>query len=94
MADANEQELIDTGRRVAQFVQDPAIQTVIASLATQYYADFKSAKTSEDRLLVQAKSTVLDDFVNGLQVHIDRGEVAQKLRRSREEREVRTQQVS
>jgi len=89
-----EQEIIDTGRRVAQFIQDPAIQYVVAALATQYYADFKTAKTNEDRLLVQAKSTVLDDFLNGLQVQIDRGEVAQKLRKSREEREARAQQVS
>jgi len=89
-----EQEIIDTGRRVAQFVQDPAIQSVIASLATEYYAAFKAAKTNEDRLLVQAKTTVLDDFLNGLQVQIDRSEVAQKLRTSREEREARAKPIS
>lgn len=86
----NEQELIDTGRRVEQFVKDPAVQAAVARMATQYYSDFKAAKTQDAMNIAHSKSSVLDEFLNEMQKDIDRGEVAKIQRRSREAREART----
>jgi uncharacterized membrane-anchored protein YjiN (DUF445 family) len=86
----SEQEVIDAGRRVEQFIKDPAVQEAIARLATQYYSDFKSAKTADAIKIAHAKSSMLDEFINELQVPIDRGEAATIQRRSREAREART----
>lgn len=86
----NEQELIDTGRRIEQFVKDPAVQAAIARMATQYFSDFKAAKTQDQMKIAHAQSSVLDDFINELQKDVDRGEVAKIQRTSREAREART----
>lgn len=90
---ANEQTIIDAGQRVKNFVQDEAVQAVIARMASQYYSDFKAAKTPDELLRASHKSSVLDDFVNELQVPIDRGAVAKMDKTRREERDQKAEKV-
>lgn len=84
-----EQQTIDTGSRIAEFVKDPDIQAAVARVATRNFAGFKKAKTADELRLSAAKATVLDEFLSELQVDIDRGQVAQTLRAERERRESR-----
>lgn len=82
-----EQELIDARARVTAFVADAAVQAAIAAMATKNYDLFKRAKSSEELIMASARATLLDDFINELQITIDKGDVARIQRDSREHRE-------
>lgn len=90
----NEQELIDAGARVKAFVQDEAVQAAIARMATKNYDLFKKAAAPEELLKASARAGLLDDFVNELQITIDRGDMARINRDSREQHEKRAGAVS
>ena len=84
-----EQERIDAGLRVKNFVEDPIIQQVIARLASLNYSEFKKAKSESEIRSAHARGVVLDDFVNELQSVIDDGLAASIQRKERELREER-----
>lgn len=83
-----EQEQIDSGERVKQFVNDPAVQSAIARMASQNYDDFKKAKSDDEMRMARARGEVLDGLIDELQVVIDKGDVAKINRNERERREL------
>lgn len=65
---------IQAAMRVQAFIKDDAIAAAMGRLERKYYEEFKQSKSSEDRVRSWAKASVLDDFLNELQIVIDTGE--------------------
>lgn len=80
-----EQEIIDAGKRIEQFLADPAVVQAFERLEKQYFEDFKKALTADERVLLHAKAIVLDDVRRALRAVKDAGTRA-KIEAERRER--------
>jgi hypothetical protein len=72
----SKEELLSDGMRIENFKNDPIVSGAIGKLERKYYEEFKSSKTSEDRVRSWAKAQVLDDFLNELNVVVGAGQRA------------------
>ena len=75
-ADLPREERIRRAQRMAEFVDDPIVNEAVARLSLQYYAEFKKAKTAEERARAQDKAVVIDDLLLALKITLDDGEMA------------------
>lgn len=71
----SEQEVIDAGRRVEQFLADPAITDALEGLERAYLEELITAP-SDQLHHVRTKVTVLRDFATSLRGVVDRGKRA------------------
>lgn len=87
MSEQKEQQEIDDGRRVEAFLADAAVKRALDTVRNQFYAEFISAKTSDERTNAWAKSNALVEVTNELVTVMSNGRVAQRQRDVREERQ-------
>jgi len=85
-----EQEEIDAGKRVKEFLADPAVQEVLKRIEKQYLGDFREADTDDKRRNVWASTKALQDFVAALGGTLDSGRFAAHKRSTREAQEAAT----
>ena len=69
-------QAIQNAMRVQNFLKDDAVSAAIGRLERKYFEEFKKAESSEARVRAWSKATLLDDFLNELQIVIDTGELA------------------
>lgn len=84
MADREEQQ-IQAGNRVLQFLSDPVIAGAITNLEQKYYDEWRAGETVEQREAAHAKTRVLDDLKIELQSIVDSG-VRANVEKERRER--------
>lgn len=82
----------DAGRRVAEFIADPAVRGAITALEAKALAEFKRAETDDARRMAQAYSRVVDDFAQLLRGVVDRGVLAERDVSARKQRETQERQ--
>ena len=67
-------DAIRTAQRVAQWLEDEAVQEAIARLKKENYQLFLKAPNEEGRRMAQAQAVVLDAFETSLQAVVGVGE--------------------
>jgi hypothetical protein len=81
---------IEAGRRVTAFLEDEAVKGALIALEQRYFADFKVAKTPQDREALHARCVALEELFASCLGIKDRGTLAEHTRTQRtaiEERE-------
>lgn len=64
---------ISEAERIQRFLADPAVKGAIVRMSEKYIAEWKAAKTVEEREQAHAKSTVADDLALELSAVVGRG---------------------
>jgi len=72
----SEDNEIDAGNRVAEFLKDPAVIAAFDKLDRAYWHGCKTAPTAEARTAFGEKARVLDDLQNELRSIVDNGRIA------------------
>ncbi len=77
MTDQKEKAIRD-GQRVKQFLADEVIDGAFKSVASDIYAEFRQADSSEKRVTAWAKSNALEAILTELNAIASRGEYEAK----------------
>lgn len=71
-------DVIRTGRKVREFLNDPDVQALFSAYKQAAYLKFLSAKTDEDRRMLQAEAKTLDTIEGVLLSAIEHGQHAEE----------------
>lgn len=82
---ADEQERIEAGRRVAEFLDDPVIQAAIERVRQEYLALFVEAESDHELVVIQSAVRALHDIEQELRRVRASGERAEIERQRRED---------
>ena len=61
-------------QRIAQWLEDEAVQAALAGFRLANYDLFRTAQTDEERRMAQARAQVLDGFETALTAVVDAGQ--------------------
>lgn len=89
MSEQTEQEMLDAGRRVEQFLADAAVKDAIKRVADAAYEEFKKAETDNARANAWAKSKALDGLADELTRVMHNGKLVEMKRQIQAEQEER-----
>jgi hypothetical protein len=70
------QEQIDAGRRVEQFLAEPAIEQALTDMAAATVRRWKAAVTPEEREAAWHEAKAVESFKTQLRAVVGRGQVA------------------
>lgn len=85
-----EQTDIDDGRRMKEFLADPAVQRILKAAEKQFVVDFHDAETDDQRRNVWAGMRALSGLLTSLQATLDNSKLAMHTRTIRDAAEARS----
>lgn len=95
-----ETKLIEHGKRMKEFVEDPAVREVFSTLEKRYFAQWGESQEPADREMLWAQGKALRDLAIELRAGVEKGKFATSQRATRQaaeerqrEREARTGRV-
>lgn len=84
-----DEQQVAAGKRVEAFLADEAVKNALIELEKRYFADFKRAKTAEERETLHARVRALEDLFETVLGIKESGKLAQHTIEQREKTEAR-----